>query len=470
MSYFVKAQKRNLAKALPVVPLTADKLTGWRKKQRKAVQSWVSSIGFKAKPGETCLISGDDGKLAKVLVGISKDVDIWDCGNLAKTLPEGIYRFEHPRPKDIEKWALGWALGAYTFKRYKKNKTTKTAKLLVPEAVDYKSLESTVEATYLVRDLINTPAGDMGPAALAQAAMKLSKSHKAQFSVIVGNELLKNNYPAIHAVGRAVETKDQAPRLIDFTWGKKTAPKVTLVGKGVCFDTGGLDLKSAGGMKLMKKDMGGAANVLGLAHMIMAAKLPLRLRVLIPAVENSVSGNALRPLDVVPSRNGKTIEIGNTDAEGRVILADALAEAAREKPDLIIDFATLTGAARVALGTELPALFTNDDKFADAVTKTGMQEQDPLWRLPLWPGYRKMVDGSTADLTNAAEGGYGGAITAALFLQEFISAPGTSEFVPNWAHIDLMAWNPSAKPGRPDGGEAMTIRSVFKTLKDNYIS
>jgi leucyl aminopeptidase len=340
----------------------------------------------------------------------------------------------------------------------------------MPEGADHKSLEAAVEATYLVRDLINTPAGDMGPAALAGAAKKLAQSHKATFKVIVGDELLKKNYPAIHAVGRAVETQDQAPRLIDFKWGKANAPKLTLVGKGVCFDTGGLDLKSAGGMKLMKKDMGGAANVLGLAHMIMAAKLPLRLRVLIPAVENSVSGNALRPLDVVGSRNGKTIEIGNTDAEGRVILADALAEAVNDKPNLIIDFATLTGAARVALGTELPALFTNDDKFADTVTKTGLSEQDPLWRLPLWPGYRKMIDGKTADLTNAPEGGFAGAITAALFLQEFIEPQGTNKITPKWAHIDLMGWNPTAKPGRPDGGEAMAIRTIFKTLKDNYLS
>ncbi len=460
MSHFAKSSKS----ALPVIPLTKDKLTGWSKKQSKAVQVWIASTGFNANPGDTCLISGMGGKLAKVLVGVSKDADIWECGNLAKTLPSGLYAFEHARVKDIEKWALGWALGAYSFDRYKNDKAPKPAKLTLSKSVDRKTLEASVEAIYLVRDLINTPAEDMAPAHLAEAAKKLAQSHKAQFSTIVGDNLLKKNYPAIHAVGRAVETKAQAPRLIDFKWGKANAPKITLVGKGVCFDTGGLDLKSAGGMKLMKKDMGGAANVLGLAHMIMAAKLPLRLRVLIPAVENSVSGNALRPLDVVTSRKGITIEIGNTDAEGRVILADALAEAARENPDLIIDFATLTGAARVALGTELPALFTNDDKFADAVTKAGTAEQDPLWRLPLWPGYRKMIDGTTADLTNSPEGGYAGAITAALFLQEFIGS------TTKWAHIDLMAWNVSAKPGRPDGGEAMAIRSIFKTLKDNFIS
>ena len=464
MPHFVKSSKKARENSVTVIPLTKDKLAAWSKKQSKAVRAWISSTGFNASPGETCLISGTDGNLAKVLVGVSKDADLWDCGNLSKTLPSGVYVFEHARVKDLEKWALGWALGAYSFGRYKSSKPKETAKLVAPKGENVKSLEAAVEAIYLVRDLINTPAEDLGPAELARVARKLARTHKAKFSTIVGDDLLKKNYPAIHAVGRAVETKDQAPRLIDFTWGKANAPKVTLVGKGVCFDTGGLDLKSAGGMKLMKKDMGGAANVLGLAHMIMAAKLPLRLRVLIPAVENSVSGNALRPLDVVTSRKGKTIEIGNTDAEGRVILADALAEASSEKPELVIDFATLTGAARVALGTELPALFTNDDRFAEAVTKAGTAEQDALWRLPLWPGYRRMIDGKTADLTNAAEGGYAGAITAALFLQEFI------ETKTKWAHIDMMAWNVSSKPGRPDGGEAMAIRAIFKTLKDKFIS
>jgi leucyl aminopeptidase len=463
MAHFSKSSKN----AIPLIPLTSNKLTGWYKKQKKAVQTWVSSTRYKALPGETCLIPSDDGKLAMVLVGVSNYADIWDCGNLSNDLPEGVYKFVHQRPKDVEKWALGWALGAYSFYRYKKDKPANPAKLALPKS---ENLESAAEAIFLTRDLINTPASDMGPAQLTSAARKLSKQHGAKFSVIVGNDLLKKNYPAIHAVGRAVETKDQAPRLIDFVWGKRTAPKVTLVGKGVCFDTGGLDLKSAAGMKLMKKDMGGAANVLGLAHMIMAAKLPLRLRVLIPAVENSISGNALRPLDVVASRNGKTIEIGNTDAEGRVILADALAEASTEEPDLIIDFATLTGAARVALGTELPALFTNDDNFSDAVTKAGVAEQDPLWRLPLWQGYHPMITGKTADLTNAPEGGYAGAITAALFLQEFVKPHGPTKAIPKWAHIDLMAWNLSAKPGRPEGGEAMAIRSIFKTLSDKYIS
>jgi leucyl aminopeptidase len=455
MTYFAKFSN----KARPIIPLTKDKLTGWCKKQSVVLQTWILSTGFKAAPGEICLVSGDDGMLTKILVGVSDDADLWDCGDLPKYLPKGTYVFQHPKIKEVEKWSLGWAIGAYTFSRYKTHKPTKLAKLVLPNS---SKLEMIVEAIYLTRDLINTPAEDMGPAQLAGVARKLAKQHAAKFSIIIGDDLLKKNYPAIHAVGRAVTNKKQLPRLIDFKWGKSSDPKITLVGKGVCFDTGGLDLKSSAGMKLMKKDMGGAANVLGLAHMIMAAKLPLQLRVLIPAVENNVSGNAIRPSDVVTCRNGTTIEISNTDAEGRVILADALVEAASEMPEIIIDFATLTGAARVALGAEVPVLFTNDDKFAEYVAKTSIIEQDPLWRLPLWQGYRHMINGDTADLTNAPEGGYAGSITAALFLQEFI-APKTK-----WAHIDLMAWNLTAKPGRPRGGEAMAIRTIFNILENKF--
>ncbi|MEK9725322.1 MAG: leucyl aminopeptidase family protein, partial [Rhodospirillaceae bacterium] len=313
--------------------------------------------------------------------------------------------------------------------------------------------------TGLIRDLINTPAVDMGPDGLAAAAAKVAKAHRARIKVIVGNDLLKKNYPAVHAVGRA---HDRAPRLIDITWGNARAPKVTLVGKGVCFDTGGLDIKSAAGMRLMKKDMGGAAHVLGAAAWIMAAKLKVRLRVLIPAVENSIAGNAMRPGDVVPTRKGLTIEIGNTDAEGRVILSDALAEAAIEKPELIVDFATLTGAARVALGPELPALFCTDDRLADDLLAAGTAATDPFWRMPLWAGYDRLVDGKVADVNNAPEGGHGGAITAALFLQRFVEPD-----VP-WAHIDLMAWNGSNRPGRPEGGEAMGLRALCGMLANRY--
>jgi len=453
MSHFAKLSTR----AIPITPLNNKTLVGWLKKQKQKVQRWIKSTNFKASPGETCLIADEKGNLNEVLVGVSENADLWDCGDLSNQLPEGIYKFKHSNAKDIETWALGWALGSYSYDHYQKNKSTKKTRVVLPRNSD---LETMVEAVFLTRDLINTPANDMGPIHLEKAARTLAKKHKAKFRVILGDNLLKKNYPSIHAIGRAVKTNDQAPRLIDLRWGKINNPQLTLIGKGVCFDTGGLNLKAAEGMKLMKKDMGGAANVLGLAHMIMAAKLPLQLRVLIPAVENSVSGNALRPLDIITSRNGKTIEIGNTDAEGRVILADALAEASSEKPAFIIDFATLTRAAIIALGAELPAFFTNDEAFAKTVSKTGVIHQDPLWRLPLWSGYQKMVKGKTANLTNAPESGFAGAITAALFLQEFIE-PET-----RWAHIDLMAWNLSSKPGRPEGGEAMAIRSVFATIKE----
>ncbi len=451
---------KSSGKALPIIPLKKDKLFDWCKTQRKEIQYWITSTGFEALPGKTCLISGLNGKLEKILVGISDKINMWDCGNLSQELPKGTYKFQHHESKEVEKWTLGWILGSYKFDQYQKSKITEKARILLPQN---SLLNSTVDAIFLTRDLINTPAEDLGPSHLASAARKLAKKHNAKFKVIVGDELRKKKYPAIYAVGRAIKTPSQSPRLIDFRWGKINNPKLTLIGKGVCFDTGGLNIKTTDGMKLMKKDMGGAANVLGLAHMIMSARLPIRLRVLIPAVENNISGNALRPLDIVSSRSGKTIEIGNTDAEGRVILADALTEACSDSPNLIIDFATLTGAARIALGTELPALFTNHDGFAEAIAKTGNLEQDPVWRLPLWKDYKGLIQGTTADLTNSPEGSFGGAITAALFLQEFIK-PGT-----NWAHIDLMAWNLTSKPGRPIGGEAMAIRSIFSALKTENV-
>ncbi len=310
-----------------------------------------------------------------------------------------------------------------------------------------------------MRDLINTPAIDMGPEHLALAAKNLCRRHNAEIAVTEGDDLLKAKFPAIHAVGKA---NDRAPCLIDINWGHPDAPKVTLVGKGVCFDTGGLNIKPTSGMKFMKKDMGGAAHVLGAAHAIMSAELSLRLRVLIPAVENSIAGNAMRPGDVVHTRKGLTIEVSNTDAEGRIILSDALTEAATDKPEMIIDFATLTGAARVALGTEIPALFCNNDDLASDLLTAGNNANDPLWRMPLWEGYEKQVDGKVADVNNAPEGGYGGSITAALFLQRFIP-----DYVP-WSHIDVMAWNLNNKPGRPEGGEAMGLRALIKYLEDRY--
>ncbi len=440
--------------AVPITPLGADELSTWLKTQPASVSAWTKSTAFKAEPGSVCLLPGLDGGLERVLVGLDTEAGPWASAGLPAVLPQGTYMVDPPlAPQAATQLALGWALGCYSFSRYRKE-APRFAKLAWPKGADRAAVERTTAATHLVRDLINTPAGDMGPAELAAAARSLARAHKARVSVIQGEQLLKKGFPAIHTVGRA---SVRAPRLIDLRWGNK-GPRITIIGKGVCFDSGGLDLKPSGAMLLMKKDMGGAAHALGLAQMIMAAGLPLRLRVLIPAVENSVSGDAFRPLDVLRTRKGLTVEVGNTDAEGRLILCDALAEADREKPDLIIDFATLTGAARVALGPDLPALFCNDDALAEDLLTCGVAEHDPLWRLPLHRPYRQLLDSKVADLNNVSDGPYAGAITAALFLAEFVDAKTP------WAHLDLMAWNRIAKPGRPVGGEAMGLRAAYALI------
>jgi len=454
----------------PVTVLHEHDLEGWLETARPESGVWVRRMAFKAKAATVCLIPGEDGSIERVLAGMgSKDVaadEIWDWAEICQKLPGGTYQIDEEQgawnTRVLEKAALGWALSAYRFDHYKtssEDDAREQAVLVWPESCDRRTIVATRDAICLVRDLINTPAQDMGPEELADAAVELANKFDGECRVVTGRALLEENYPGIHAVGRA---SDREPRLVDLVWGDPSAPKLTLVGKGVCFDSGGLDLKSASGMKLMKKDMGGAAHVLGLASMVMATGLPVRLRVLIPAVENSVSGNAMRPLDVITMRNGKTVEIGNTDAEGRVVLADALAAGVEEHPDLIIDCATLTGAARVALGAEIPALFSNDDALAEATLREAVEEVDPLWRLPLWPGYRKQVEGATGDLTNAPEGGYAGAITAALFLESFVG-----ENVP-WMHLDLMAWNLRSRPGRPEGGEAMGLRALFSLMRKRY--
>ena len=452
--------------AAPLTPLRQNDLDTWLQTQSETVGRWVNSLRFTAKPGSICMIPGANGGLERVLIGQGDGADIWAWAALPAQLPETDYRLDgvplaNPStdPFDPDAVALGWTLGTYRFDRYRAYEGG-FARLVWPAGSDHAAVERAANATFLVRDLINTPAADMGPEELADAAASVAARHGARCSVIVGDDLLARNYPAVHAVGRA---STREPRLIDVVWGDASHPKVTLVGKGVCFDSGGLNIKPSGGMKLMKKDMGGAANMLGLAHMIMSAELPVRLRVLIPAVENSVSGNAMRPLDVVPTREGLTVEIGNTDAEGRVILADALSEAASEEPDLLIDFATLTGAARVALGTEVPALFTNDDALADSLQAHGQAENDPLWRLPLWQPYRRHVESKVADLTNAPDTAFGGAITAALFLSAFVGS------VASWAHVDLMAWNSEPRPGRPKGGEAMGMRAVYAHISNKFV-
>ena len=449
------------ARTVPIAPVETDALAAWLRRQDAALRAWVASSGFRAQPGEASLVAGPDGKLVRVLVGVGAGNAFAAFAGLPAKLPAGSYRIEgRIASRRGYEAALGWALAQYRFDRYKSAAKPPAPRLLVwPETCDRAAVTRAAEATHLVRDLINIPTEDLGPAELAEAARRLARRHGARMRTIVGDALLARNYPTIHAVGRA---SANSPRLVDLAWGRAGGPKVTLVGKGVCFDTGGLDLKPAQGMLRMKKDMGGAAHVLGLAHMIMAARLPVRLRVLIPAVENSVSGNAIRPLDVVRTRKGITVEIGNTDAEGRLILCDALAEADRERPALIVDYATLTGAARVALGPDLPALFANDDDWAEAALRAGARENDPMWRMPLWKPYRARLDSKVADLNNVSEGTHAGAITAALYLNEFVS-PTTP-----WLHIDLMAWNERDTPGRPTGGEAQAMRAIYALIAERF--
>jgi len=443
---------------IPITLIRSSALKKWMASQKKATRNWVSSIGFKADSGAHCLVPAADGSLGAVLVGISGERDPYALSALPGKLPNGRYWITDSLDGGhADDAALSWALGTYKFSRYKADRK-KYATLVWPAGCDRKAVTRLLGGISLTRDLINTPASDMGPEELAAAAAALAERHGAKCVVIKGKKLLEQNLPTIYTVGQA-STRD--PRLIDLTWGDPAHPKLTLVGKGVCFDSGGLDLKNAAGMKMMKKDMGGAATVLGLAHVIMGAAMPVRLRVLIPAVENSVSGNAFRPLDVITTRKGLTVEVGNTDAEGRLVLCDALALADEESPDLIIDAATLTGAARVALGTDMPALFTNDDGAAAATLEAGLDASDPLWRMPLHRPYRKGLDSGIADINNIG-GSFGGAITAALYLSEFVS-----DDTP-WMHIDTMAWNLDRKPGRPVGGEAMGLRALALMLERRY--
>lgn len=457
----------NLAEAGPgavdIISLRKADLAQWQSSAAPEAAAWARANGFSAEAGSCLPVPGPDGSLALVLAGRGEDEDCWAFAGLAAKLPAGgTYRIASKLEAKAASWAaLSWALADYTFSRYKTRPSREYPRLVWPAGADREWVSRNHDAIRLVRDLINTPASDMGPAELSGAAETLAARFGATVRVIVGDGLLAENYPAIHTVGRAAAAHRQ-PRLIDMAWGDASAPRVTLVGKGVCFDTGGLDLKTSANMKLMKKDMGGAANVLGLASMIMEAALPVRLRVLIPAVENSVSGNAMRPMDVITMRKGNTVEVGNTDAEGRLILADALWAASDDKPDLLIDMATLTGAARTALGVDLPALFSNNDLLAGDLMRAGETEADPLWRLPLHKPYRRMLDSKVADLNNVSDGPHAGAITAALFLQEFV-APGTT-----WAHLDIFGWNPAARPGRPDGGEAMGIRALYSAIEARF--
>ena len=447
--------------AIPVWFVSRDSYAGIAARLPAPAARFAEASGFQGKTGRLCIVPDARGDIAAVLFGIEADGarrrDPFLPGRLASQLPPGLYRFAND-PHDTALAALAWLLSSYRFSTYL-NDSSPAPQLAAPAAIDAARIESIANSVALARDLINTPANDLGPDGLEAAALKLARAHKAHTQVIRGEDLLKQNFPLIHAVGRAAA---QAPRLVDITWGPPTAPKITLVGKGVCFDTGGLDIKPSSNMLLMKKDMGGAAAALAAASMIMDAKLKLRLRVLLPIVENSISASSFRASDIYPSRAGLSVEIGNTDAEGRLILADALSYADEEKPQLLMDFATLTGAARVALGPDLPPFYTDDDKLAEAIARHGEAVNDPVWRMPLWEPYDTNIDGKISDLNSAPGGSFGGSITAALFLRRFV------KHARAWAHFDIYGWTPGARPGRPEGGEAQAARLVFDYLAQRY--
>lgn len=447
--------------AIPITFVTKSSWPAIKEGLSTEARNFAEANVYAAKPGSYLALPAADGRIAQVLFGIEDDDakhrDLFRPGALPGLLPAGTYRFANA-PHDIRLAALAFALGSYRFGRYRKSDSP-DVRLVSPDGVDAAELNRLAEAAALARDLVNTPSNDMGPEELEAAAKQVADRFGARFTSIVGDDLLQQNFPLVHAVGRA---STRAPRLIELLWGDASHPKVTLVGKGVCFDTGGLDLKPSSSMLLMKKDMGGAANVLALAQMVMDAKLKVRLRVLIPAVENAVAGNAFRPMDVFPSRKGITVEIGNTDAEGRLVLADALALADEDKPDLLIDMGTLTGAARVALGPDLPPFYTQDEALAADVARCAASENDPLWRMPLWAPYDSWLDSKVATINNAPSGGFAGSITCALFLQRFVEHAGS------WLHLDIFAWTPSSKPGRPEGGECQAARALYKLLSERY--
>ncbi len=448
---------RNAKGAIDLHVIESAGLDDWLKSQPDPVRTWVRQNGFSGKLGQLLLVPGDDGHVAMALAGFGSPAKRarvhFPLAAAATKLPNGKYRIASGLPAEIaETECLGWLMSGYRFDRYKP-KSDKDVELVPPENVDTARVEILAQAETLIRDLVNTPTSDMGPADLAAAAEDLARTHKARITTIVGDELLENNFPLIHTVGRASANE---PRLIDMRWGK-SGPKLTLVGKGVCFDTGGLNLKPAKSMNLMKKDMGGAATVLGIAKMIMALKLPVQLRVLIPAVENSVSGNAFRPGDIMTSRKGLTVENNNTDAEGRLVLADALALADEDEPDLIISMATLTGAARVAVGSDIAPFFTDDDSAASDLSAAAARVDDPVWRMPFHEAYESKIEPANADLDNAPSGGFAGAITAALFLRRFVSAP-------RYVHFDIFAWQSVSAPARPKGGVGMGSRALIEAL------
>jgi len=449
----------------PVIPVAFVMADTWQETAGRLsplAVAFASAQGYRAEPGRLMPVPGPDGTVAGLLFGDDAGTarpDPFLAGKLATGLPPGNYRLEGLAPDRAAGAALAFALGSYRFTRYRTGAAANTSRprLQIPDGVDGTDIQRIADAVAVGRDLVNTPASDLGPQELADAARALAARYSAGFAEVIGDDLLAAGFPMVHAVGRA---SSRPPRFVDITWGNPSHPRITLVGKGVCFDTGGLNIKPDASMLLMKKDMGGAAAALAAAQMIMDASLPVRLRVLIPAVENAISGSAFRPGDVLHSGKGLTVEIGNTDAEGRLILADALALAAKESPDLLVDFATLTGAARVALGPDLPPFYTDDEALAAAVASAGAAVNDPVWRMPLWSPYDTMLDSKVADLNHISSGGFAGSVTAALFLRRFV-APVTA-----WVHFDIFGWTPAEKPGRPVGGEVQAARLVYRLVAD----
>lgn len=453
---------RSRERAIPIDVVDAKSYRDWHKALSSTAANWCDSTGFKGNAGQILKLPARNGGLGRVALGLGQRgvADLWQFAALRGAIPNGVYQLSEPLSESEQDMALyAWAVAGYRFDRYRKQPSLTNRRLFLPEGTESALAIQWAEATWIARDLINTPAEDLGPADLARAVHEMAERFGATSTITAGDDLISENFPMIHAVGRA---SDRPPALIDLSWGDPDHPKVTLVGKGVCFDTGGLDLKPSAAMLLMKKDMGGAANTIALAHMIMAAELPVRLRLLVPAVDNNVNGNAFRPGDILKSRKGISVEIGNTDAEGRLVLADALSLADDENPDLIIDMATLTGAARTALGPELPALYTGSNSLAHQLARAGTALDDPLWRMPLWDGYEKNLNSKVADTNSISPGAFAGSITAALFLRKFVSRPD------RWVHLDIYGWNPADRPGRPVGGDIMSVRALFQTLHDRY--
>lgn len=450
---------KSSGKACSIHLVPEDKWASWLAEQSKTIQSWTAVMGFKPTLGSHMVAPDEHGSIALVAAVVPEDgPDMWTLASLIG-LPAGRYKLAMKYDTaTATAMTLGWALAQYQYDTFT-SKPDRLARLVIPARANMDEVAAIATAVHMGRTLVNLPANHMSPADLELASYRVAEVGGAKVKVITGDDLIRKKFPAIHAVGRASAVP---PRLIDFKWGRTKAPKVTLVGKGVTFDTGGLDIKPSSAMRMMRKDMGGAASVLALAQMIMALKVDVRLRVLIPAVENSVSGNSFRPGDILDTRLGKTVEVGNTDAEGRLILCDALAYADEEQPELIIDMATLTGAARVALGTQLPGLFTNSDSLAEGLSEAASSTDDPIWRLPLWVNYRSLLDSRYADICSISSGPFGGAITAALFMETFVSKS------TEWAHIDTYAWNDAARPGRPAGGEVLAVRSLYTYLARRF--